>query len=81
METLLKKKKSARDRLPDEEPRTPDPSTPPESPSDPPAPSEPSAREKPRIKTREAVSAREGGVGAGSAESGEIGRASCRERV
>ena len=76
METLLKKKKSARDRLPDEEPRTPDPSTPPESPSDPPAPSEPSAREKPRIKTREAVSAREGGVGAGSAESGGTGPSS-----
>ena len=76
MEALLKKKKSARNRLPDEEPRTPDPSTPPESPSDPPAPSEPSAREKPRIKTREAVSAREGGVGAGSAESGGTGPSS-----
>ncbi len=76
METLLKKKKSARDRLPDEEPRTPEPSTSPESPSDPPAPSEPPAREQPRIKTREAISAREGGAGAGSAESGGTGPSS-----
>ncbi len=70
METLLKKKKSARDRLPDEEPRTPDPSTPPESPAEQPAPHEPPAREQPRIKTREAVSAREGGTGVGPTESG-----------
>ena len=76
MESLLKKKKSARDRLPDEEPRTPDSPGSPESPEGPPPPQEPPAREQPRIKTREAVSAREGGVGAGSAESGGTGPSS-----
>ncbi len=70
METLLKKKKSARNRLLDEEPRIPDSPASPESPAGPPPPQEPPARERPRIKTREAVSAREGGASPERAESG-----------
>ena len=80
MEALLKKKKSARDRLPDEGPHTPDPSAPPESPAEPPPPQEPPARERPRIKTRDAVSARGGGTGAGQTESGRT-RPSPGERM
>ena len=89
MEALLKKKKSARDRLPAKELRTPDSSAPPESPAEPPpkspagrspefpseplSPHDPPTRESPRIKTREAVSVREGGIGAGPTESGRTG--------
>ena len=74
VEALLKKKKSAKGRETDGEPRTAvDPPTQ-EIPADPPSPAapgeqhsprEPSPRERPRIKTREAVSTREGGAGAG----------------
>ena len=79
MESLLKKKKSAKGREADGEPRTAaDPSTqvppadppPPEVPGEQPSPHEPPPRERPRIKTREAVSASEGGAGAGRADSG-----------
>ena len=80
MEALLKKRKSARDRLPDEEPHTPDSPAPPESPAGSPLSQGPSAREQPRIKTREAVSAREGGTGAGPSESGRA-RLSPGERM
>lgn len=67
VEALLKKKKCARDRMPDEGPRTPDSPAPPPSPESPaehPSPQEPPARKQPRIKTRETVSAREGGANA-----------------
>ena len=64
----MKKKKSAKGRETDEEPRIPDSPASPESPAGP--PQEPPAREQPRIKTREAVSTKEGGAGAGRAESG-----------
>ena len=82
VEALLKKKKSAQSRKEDGEPRTTaDPPTQ-QIPADPPSPEapgeqysphEPSPLERPRIKTREAVSAREGGAGAGRAESGRAG--------
>ena len=82
MEALLKKKKSAKGRETDGEPRTAaDPPTQ-EIPADPPSPAapgeqhsprEPSPRERPRIKTREAVSARESGANAGPADSGRAG--------
>ena len=74
MEALLKKKKSAKGRKEDGEPRTAaDPPTqqipadPPslEAPGEQPSPHELPPRERPRIKTREAVSAREGGASAG----------------
>lgn len=64
----MKKKKSAKGRETDEEPRIPDSPASPESPAGP--PQEPPAREQPRIKTREAVSTKEGGAGAGRAENG-----------
>ena len=82
MEFLLKKKKSAKDWETDGEPRTAadlptqeipaDPPSP-EAPGEQPSPHEPPPRERPRIKTREAVSAREGGAGAGRADSGRAG--------
>ncbi len=82
VEALLKKKKSAKGRETDGEPRTAaDPPTQ-EIPADPPSPAapgeqhsprEPSPRERPRIKTREAVSARESGANAGPADSGRAG--------
>ena len=80
VEALLKKKKSAKGREADKEPRTAanlctqeipaDPPSP-EAPGEQPSPHEPPPRERPRIKTREAVSAREGG--AGQAESARAG--------
>ena len=81
VEALLKKKKSAKGRETDGEPRTAaDPSTqappadpPPEAPVEQSSPREPSPRERPRIKTREAVSARESGANAGPADSGRAG--------
>ena len=81
IEKLLKKKKSARERLPGEELRTPDSPAPlesptgpsPESPAEPSAAHEPPPRDRPRIKTREAVSARESGAGAGPPETGRKG--------
>ena len=82
MEALLKKKKSAKGREADGEPRTTADRPTQEIPADPPSPEspgeqysphEPSPLERPRIKTREAVSAREGGAGAGRAESGRAG--------
>ena len=80
MESLLKKKKSAKGRKEDGEPHTvADPSTQ-EVPTDPPpfpetlaeqpSPHEPSPLDQPRIKTREAVSARENGARVGPSERG-----------
>ena len=74
METLLKKKKSAKGREADGELHTAaDPPTQeipaeppsPEAPREQPSPHEPPPRERPRIKTREAVSTKEGGADAG----------------
>ena len=74
VESLLKKKKSAKgqeqtegsrttaDQLTQEIPADPPP---PEVPAEQPSPHDPIPRERPRIKTREAVSTREGGAGAG----------------
>ena len=82
MEFLLKKKKSAKGREENEEPRTAvDPPTQeipadplsPEAPGEQHSPHEPSPRERPRVKTREAVSAKEGGAGAGRIENGRAG--------
>ena len=75
-ESLLKKKKSARNRGQDREPHTDDSSAPQEIPADSPPEipgeqsplREPSPQECPRIKTWEAVSAREDGVGPPSGE-------------
>ncbi len=81
MESLLKKKKSARGQEQDGEPRTAtDPSMqeppadppPPKAPAERPSPHESTPREQPRIKTREAVSTREGGD-IGPSESGRAG--------
>ncbi len=81
MEALLKKKKSAKGREADEEPRTTADLPTQEIPADPPSPEapgeqhsphEPSPLERPRIKTREAVSAEEGGTGAERAESDRV---------
>ena len=74
MESLLKKKKSAKgqeqtegsrttaDQLTQEIPADPPP---PEVPAEQPSPHDPIPRERPRIKTREAVSTRESGAGSG----------------
>ena len=74
IESLLKKKKSAKGREQDGETRTADPPSPqeppadlppPEAPTDHPSPHDPSPQERPQIKTREAVSTREDGERAG----------------
>ena len=74
IESLLKKKKSAKGREQDGEIRAADPPSPqeppadlppPEAPTDHPSPHDPSPQERPQIKTREAVSTREGGERAG----------------
>ena len=82
VESLLKKKKSAKgqeqtegsrttaDQLTQEIPADPPP---PEVPAEQPSPHDPIPRERPRIKTREAVSARESGANAGPADSGRAG--------